>query len=1191
VIDQEKISGGKMKSKGRRASRLLVIKTILVAAVCSGVIFGLWQQGSKTEASANTDIVAKIYQKPAPNFDLNDVRALPAVRVATGEQLSALANLKTALNAPNMTVRWSDFGGSPDIIYDFATAPHSGTPEEAARAFISQNAALFGVTDVNNFALFSNKQALGGHLLRFRQRFNGVPVHNGGIGIVMNANKQVIAASGPFFRDVNVNTQPTLSAAQARAAADADLARFAVDIPAAAANLLQAGLGILTQQAAPIANLEPALAVYPTADGYRLVWKVAKFSTNPFGAYIVAVDAHTGELVNRRDFVAYQQAPQVGTFTGDIYPKYPRITDELKNNGIISVCGAKPCDQVRANLRKFDPSNVVTGVNGTLTGTHTVVNNALATKQPFAQAALGTWHFSKNDPVALEARTNEQDHFAEPAEHQDEINAFFFTTYLVEYLDYLHRAGDPGTFGSNGAFPEEYPNSTTPLPATVHIPDVVTAIQGEEYPPPDDPEFVQKVLGLDNAFALNLTPIVEDMTQMPSPIVINPTAYGHGFLFNDTALEGSVAYHEATHAIISPIAGLEGDEGSALNEGQADTWAFTITDHFNIGEYVVNGYRLRQEFRNINRDPDSIGYIRSAKSTLKYSDFATRIINGQPSLEEHWDGEIYMSTMWEFREMLNRMYPQANQFKRPIADTGQPVKPVTRGTNIFERIFLGSMYVLGTTSPDTMVKARDALIIADMMLYSTNPTNETAPGYHRALIEQLFASKELGVNAREYSAGKVTISTQVTPFAGNQAAPETPSNVQVVPATPRSLRVSWNAVPNALAYQVLKRKIARAGQREPNGRREFIDGDASTTGYRHVGYVNGDITSFVDAGKVQEIFTPAGISNLYDSEYIVRAIGVNSTGQVGFSSFSGSSRAIQELQDLTSQIDSTLSNISFTGGLTTFDNKLTNARGALSADKTVYTPIQFEVINISNPNVTLRNADQGRSFIYNQSLALGQTSAAKRMEFNNPLSQLFTFDARIYGNAFAGTTIGMGSQAGDGTSTPPPPLVYSLFNETRTGTLVAGEPAGNGVPSNTWGNPTFKGITWDEVLITTKSDAIALEARLSGSGTAVDYDFELRTADGQLITRSAGSTANEFVSSAVTPNTTYRLRVLGWANGPSTYNISVTQLLPQGSPNENAGTRVGEGTILATSGSTALPGVIRFTVNPVTKNVTFSFLR
>src|SRR5688500_326495 len=574
-----------MKRKGQRTGRGTAIKMVIVGMICVGIMAALWQLGAATEASpANTDIVAKLYQKPAPNFDLNETRSLASIRTATGDQLTALANLKTAVNAPNMTARWNDFGGSPDVMYDFASAPHPGTPEEAARAFISQNASLFGVTDMNNFALFSSTPALGGHLLRFGQRFNGVPVHNGGIGIVLNSNKQVIMASGPFFRDINVNTQPSLSAAQARAAADADLARFAVNVPPAAANLLRGALARLTQHASVVSQLEPVLSVYPTSDGYRLVWKVAKFSTNPFGLYVVQIDAHTGELVNRRDFVSYQQAPPVLPFTGDIYPKYPDITDQLKNQGIISVCGAKPCGQVRAQLRKFDPSNVVTGLNGTLTGTHTVVNNALATKQPFAQAALGTWHFAKDDPVALEARTNELDHFAEPAEHQDEINAFFFTTYLVEYIDYLHRAGDPGTFGSNGAFPEDYPNSTTPLPATVHIPDVITAIQGEEYPPPDDPEFVQKVLGLDNAFALNLTPIVEEMTQMPSPMVINPTAYGHGFLFNDTALEGSVAYHEATHAIISPIAGLEGSEGSALNEGQADTWAFSITDHFNVGE-------------------------------------------------------------------------------------------------------------------------------------------------------------------------------------------------------------------------------------------------------------------------------------------------------------------------------------------------------------------------------------------------------------------------------------------------------------------------------------------------------------------------------------------------------------------------------------------------------------------------------
>ena len=183
------------------------------------------------------------------------------------------------------------------------------------------------------------------------------------------------------------------------------------------------------------------------------------------------------------------------------------------------------------------------------------------------QAAKGTWHFAKDDPTNFEAKTNEQDQFAEPAEHQDEINAFFFNTYLVEYVDYIHTAGDPATFGSEGSFPDTYPNSNTPLPSTVHIPDVLTPLAGGSYPPPTDPEFKEKVLGLDNAFALPVSNIIADATGVEMPVVLNPVSFGHGFYFNDTALEGTVPYHEGMHAITSPIAGWEGTEGSAMNEG------------------------------------------------------------------------------------------------------------------------------------------------------------------------------------------------------------------------------------------------------------------------------------------------------------------------------------------------------------------------------------------------------------------------------------------------------------------------------------------------------------------------------------------------------------------------------------------------------------------------------------------------
>ncbi|HZN05937.1 MAG TPA: M36 family metallopeptidase [Pyrinomonadaceae bacterium] len=1172
----------------KRIARLTISLTAAIAIL--GALVALPFDSGKAAPGAS-ESMKELYKRPAPNFDLNASRQLPNVRQATSAQLAALNNLKTSVNASNMTTRWNDFGGSPDVMYDFASPPYSGTPEEAARAFVMQNAGIFGVTELNNFRVFSSRNALGGHLVRFQQTFNGVAVENGGIGIVMNANKQVIMASGPFFRDVAVNTQPSLTAEQARTLADADLNQFHVELPAAATNLLQNGLSIISQQLAAVSNIPPTLSIYPTADGYRLAWKVARFSTNPFGLYMITVDANTGDILGRKDFLAFQTTP--GSETADIYPKYPQIDANLKDHSIISSCTkdgiVAPCGQERVNLRSFDPSNRVTGVNGTLTGAHTIVNNALATKQPFGQAALGTWHFRKDDPAALEARTNEQDQLAEPAEHQDEINAFFFVTYLVEYVDYLHIGGDNTIIGG-GAFPDDYPNKTTPLPATVHIPNIFVAIDAAngELPDPTHPDFVKIVLGMDNALAFNLTSLIEAVTATKSPVVVNPTVYGHGYLFNDLALEGTVPYHEGMHAITSPIAGLEGEEGSAMNEGQADMWAFTITDNASLGDYVVNAKGFRQYFRDNGRDPDSIAYIRSARSTLKYSDYGTFGASGQ--VEEHRDGEIYMSTLWDIREMMNRVYPDAATFKRPQTVDGLPQKSITRGTNIFERDFLGSMYILGTTSPDTMVKARDAFIVADQMLYPSDSTDPDAPGKHRAMIEQIFAAKELGINAREVSGGQATISTQVSHFAGGQAAPAVPQNVKVTPASTKSVTVTWDPVPGAVSYEVLKRKIAFAGRREPNGKRVFADGDASTTGYRHAFFTSGNKTSWEDNGPVFEVFAPTGVKDLFDSEYVVRAIGVNSTGQLGWSNLSGSSHAVQSRQDVTAQVDSAISNVSFANGVMAFDNRLTNARGAFSTDKTLYKPLEFQIVSISNPSVTVRNADaNGNTFIYNETLTLGQTSSPKRIEFNDPAAQMFSFDAKIHANAFAGSTIGTGSQNSDGSSSSPAAVTYSVFTETKTGTLLAGEPTATGGTSATWGKPEFKGITWDDVLVTTKSDALALEGQLT-SATAVDLDFELRTTDGKVLMRSAGATATEFVSSAVQPNTTYVFRVLGYANGPSTFQIVSNQLLPQGSPNENGGTRTVGGSSTVSATTSVLTRLVRFTVNPLTRTVSIRIL-
>lgn len=144
-----------------------------------------------------------------------------------------------------------------------------------------------------------------------------------------------------------------------------------------------------------------------------------------------------------------------------------------------------------------------------------------------------------------------------------------------------------------------------------------------------------------------------------------------------------------------------------------------------------------------------------------------------------------MSTIWDFREMLNRVYPETSTYKKPRPKDGLPEKKISRGTNIFER--------------------------------------------------------------------------------------------------------------------------------------DFLVGDASTTGFRHVAFVDGNLQNYEDKGKVQEIFAPSGLANLFDSEYAFRAIGVNQTGQLGGSAFSGTTRPLRQRQDPTAKVYSAISNLSFSNWVLAFD--------------------------------------------------------------------------------------------------------------------------------------------------------------------------------------------------------------------------------------------------------------------------------
>jgi hypothetical protein len=1115
--------------------------TLISSAIAFALTVPLSVISSQVHASTSGIITGSNTANKILNFD---VAGVPNVNQIQDTGLNTLMNLSTeqaqaishfqAAN-PNAQVNINQATGTVDAITGMTVKTAGTSVENMARNFITDNQQIFeGLSnDQLKYNRNRSKAALGGQVVRFDQVVDGILVDGNGLGVVIDGNNNVRAIMGPYQKALTVAGQPGLSADDAVLMATRNLVQFQKNIPAEAMSILTPAYELIAAELGVFKTPIPELRIVQTADSHSLVWQFYYYSTNPFGVFKYMVDAQTGEIVYREDQVRTAEEPQPTDQFADYFPTFPPITKELQDScEIVDVDGGltgTPEGLLRIKLRKFDETNRVTGVGSVLTGTNALILNASPSKLPFAQAALGTYYFDQ-DAAPLYGRVNEKDHTAEPAQQFDGISQFIYITNLMEYLDYLHKDGDDvhaRGFGS-GSFPDQYPNESTPLVGVVHIPNVFMALEAQDIDV-SDPELLNKIVNLDNAFAIPLTQEIGGQE-----VVVNPTFYGHGYYFNNLAIDFSVPMHEGTHATITPIAGFEGSpEGGALNEGQADLWAYTIGETPDLGSYPVAGCGLRDLLRERGTDPDSFEYIRSGQSQLRYSQLGTR----DNDFEVHRDGEIYAGAMWDLREIMLEMYP-ANDFTRPDPSTGEPTQLTSLGKETWERIFLGSMYVLGVSAPDTFVKARDAALTADAMLYPADSVDAKSLGQHHAIIERVFAARELGLNASAPLGGVQMISTAVSDFTANQEAPAAPQNIVATITTPDTIEVTWNEVDNAIGYQILKRKggsPARLFAGVPG--REYVDGDIENNGYTHVEFVTG--ASYSDKGQGFGRGAGQGI-DAYDYQYVVRAIDVNASGQVGFSDLSGTARTQLKTTDITDNIEYKFSNFLAPDGQFSIDYTLTNTGGV-----DLFGPINFNIVSINNARVTLDNADNGgtgqdgdtATFTYNESLAPGMDSSARTYVFNNPRFEPFSFTAEVFAKVLMPSQAANGSQVPVDTSpSADRTVVYHNISEYK-GIVAIG----------TTDVEVADGVDYVDVVFTAQTSAQSIVATLTADtevgGAYPDLDFSMLDSDGNVMVTSGNLGPSEQVGSTVVGGESYTLRVKGYANGPTQFTIVLDQMV------------------------------------------------
>jgi hypothetical protein len=166
------------------------------------------------------------------------------------------------------------------------SAPHAGTPESAARAFLRDERELFGLSerDLADLELTSSVRGPAGSThLYFRQTIGGIEVYQGRINLTLRVDGAVLYVGSRLFPGLSAAGEPALSRGAAERRAAYELGAPADKPP------------------------RSRLVVVPQDSSSRLAWEVRLAAKNGDDTLLL-VDADDGAVLDRSSLVFYGSA-------------------------------------------------------------------------------------------------------------------------------------------------------------------------------------------------------------------------------------------------------------------------------------------------------------------------------------------------------------------------------------------------------------------------------------------------------------------------------------------------------------------------------------------------------------------------------------------------------------------------------------------------------------------------------------------------------------------------------------------------------------------------------------------------------------------------------------------------------------------------------------------------------------------
>jgi bacillolysin len=194
-------------------------------------------------------------------------------------QISAQQELNTKYNN-GIKITWDKRNGSPEIITFSNPKAFNVDQEYSAEIFINEIAGLLKYrSNKDALVIIKQNENKGVKHFRFQQKYERIPVKGGGYVVTVLNDGRIQTALGSFYKDISVDSEPSISSAEALKIALKNQPR-----------------GITLKDSLKSSEL----IIYPKDGNYFLAYKLHVKAQNNPETWSYVINAHNGEVLKKK---------------------------------------------------------------------------------------------------------------------------------------------------------------------------------------------------------------------------------------------------------------------------------------------------------------------------------------------------------------------------------------------------------------------------------------------------------------------------------------------------------------------------------------------------------------------------------------------------------------------------------------------------------------------------------------------------------------------------------------------------------------------------------------------------------------------------------------------------------------------------------------------------------------------------